>query len=61
LESWDACAVQKKEGGMKKLCLAAVLAGLPGMGLACAVMSPFALTDLAGADIVVAEARALLD
>jgi hypothetical protein len=46
---------------MKKLCLAAVLAGLPGMGLACAVMSPFALTDLAGADIVVAEARALLD
>ena len=39
---------------MRKLCLAAVLAGLPGMGLACAVMTPFALTDLAGADIVVA-------
>ncbi len=39
---------------MWKLCLAVVAALVPGAGMACAVMSPFNLSDLAGADIVVA-------
>lgn len=47
-------AVQRKEGFMWKLCLAVAVAVVPGVGLACAVMSPFQVSDLAGADIVVA-------
>ena len=39
---------------MWKLCLGAAATLLPGTAMACAVMSPFTLSDLAGADIVVA-------
>ena len=46
---------------MRKLGFAVAMALVPGMGTACAIMSPFQIADLAGADIVVAEARALLD
>ena len=38
---------------MWKLCLAVTATLLPGTAMACAVMSPFTLSDLAGADIVV--------
>lgn len=45
--------VQRKEGGMWKLGFAFAVALVPGAGTACAVMSPFNLSDLAGADMVV--------
>ncbi len=37
---------------MRKLCLAAVAAWVPGSGMACTVMTEFRVADLAGADLV---------
>ena len=39
---------------MHRLGFAVTLALVPGAGMACAVMSPFAISNFAGADIVVA-------